>query len=305
MSELIYFIDRKTGETKTEQVYGQHLLSFLYENNGWVSRFFGHLLAFFSAHCSFCSRFYGFLQRLPYSKKKILPFIKKYGGNPSEFLDPIESFKSFDAFFTRKLKPRARPITSGDEVAIIPADGRYLFYPRIDLVDGFLVKGEKFSLLTLLKDSALANEYAQGSLVIARLAPPDYHRFHFPLSSLPSSPRLIRGPLYSVNPVAVKRNIHIFSKNKRMVTELVSQNFGKVISIEVGATNVGSIHQTFKAHHPVSKGEEKGYFSFGGSAILLLFQPGKIEFDRDLLTAVEKKIEIYCELGQSMGRTLF
>ena len=140
--------------------------------------------------------------------------------------------------------------------------------------------------------------------MIARLCPTDYHRFHFSFNCIPDAPRLINGPLYSVNPIALKRNIQILSENKRVITVLNTKNFGSVLSVEVGATYVGSINQTFAPREHYAKGDEKGYFSFGGSTLVLLFEPGRIQFDQDLIDASKRKIEVRGLFGQSLGRAL-
>lgn len=298
MKSPIYFIDRINKEKKLERVYGDAVLDFLYGGS-----LVGKILAFLMAYIPLFSVIYGFFQRLPFSKRKIAPFIKKFGIDESEFLTPSHCFKSFDAFFTRKLKQKARPICHDPQIAIIPADGRFLFYPRIDQSDGFIVKGKKFSLEKLLGDPSLATSFAQGSLVLGRLCPTDYHRFHFPCDCIPSRSELINGPLYSVNPIAVKQNLSFLFENKRMITELETSSFGKVIFIEIGATSVGTIHQTYSPFTACKKGDEKGFFSFGGSSLVLLFEPGRIRFDDDLVKNSSLYIETLCQMGQSMGRS--
>ena len=233
------------------------------------------------------------------------PFIEAFKIDVSEFLDPVDSFQSFNEFFIRKLKPSCRPLANGHDVATLPADGRYLVFPSIQGSDGFFVKGEKFSLEKLLKNPELSKRYEQGSMVLARLCPTDYHRFHFPCNCIPEKSQLMNGPLFSVNPMALKRSIHILSENKRVITPLHTKNFGTILYIEVGATSVGSIQQTFLAGEPYAKGDEKGYFSFGGSCLILLFEPSCIEFDQDLIESSQNKIEMRGYLGQSLGRSLF
>ena len=302
MNEIV-FLDRSTKKTLREKVYGEGFLKASY-GEYFCSRLLQWLfLPYFAKH-PFSSKFYGFLQKTSLSKCKIQPFIEEFEVDSSEFLDSVSSFRSFNDFFIRKLTPEARPIVSGKDVAILPADGRYLVYPNIEKSDGFLVKGKKFSLETFLQSKELADRYAKGSMVIARLCPSDYHRFHFPFNCMPSSSTLINGYLYSVNPIALKKNIDIFSENKREVTSLRTNQFGEVLFIEVGATNVGAIHQTFTPFEPYAKGDEKGYFSFGGSSLVLLFEPGTIQFDQDLIDASSDRIEVRGLMGQSLGRAL-
>ena len=262
--------------------------------------FFFLLPLFSRIHC--LSRLYGRFQKSALSRFKIKPFIRAYKIDVSEFLEPVDSFASFNDFFIRHLKPERRPIAEGHDVAILPADARYLVFQDIEKEEGFWIKGKKFSLKDLLQDEELAARYARGAMAIARLCPVDYHRFHFPSQCTPSQARLINGPLFSVNPKALKRNIEILSENKRMITSLHTPNFGKVQYIEVGATYVGSIHQTYILGKSYAKGEEKGYFSFGGSCLILLFEPNTIVFDSDLIQTSIKKMEVRGLLGQSLGR---
>lgn len=299
MDPIIY-LDRALGERNTEKVYGSAALKLLYGND-IVSKLLGAPLLQLLSKVPLFSALYGYWQALPLTKSKISPFIRDFHVDASEFLDKVDSFRSFNEFFIRKLKKEARPIAPGDTVAVIPADGRYLFYPNIAECSGFIVKGQKFELSTLLEDPVLAAEYAQGAMVIARLCPSDYHRYHFPCSGVPKETRFINGWLYSVNPVALKKDIHIFTQNKRTVCELETDQFGKVLFLEIGATFVGSIHQTYKPGQHCAKGAEKGYFSFGASSLILLFKPGMIAFDADLIKATEDQIEIKCLMGQSMG----
>lgn len=302
MTEIRY-IDRSTYKECTEKVYGRALIEALY-GNSLLSRFLSFFFLPLFSHVNFLSTLYGMFQKSTMSKFKIAPFIREFNIDTSAFLDPPSSFHSFNDFFVRKLNPAARPIAQEKDIAVLPADGRYLVYENIQTIDGFLIKGEKFDLNTLLHNSSLAQNYTSGSMVIARLAPVDYHRFHFPTNCLPEKPELVNGPLYSVNPIALQKNIHILSRNKRMITPLQTKHFGKILYIEIGATNVGSIIQTFAHGEPYGKGDEKGYFSFGGSCIVLLFEPGKIQFSQDLLDASYRKMETLAHFGQPMGRAL-
>lgn len=302
MTDIIYF-DRTAQKEEKEKVYGRFFLEILY-GNGFFARFFSFFLLPLFSQIPFLSSLYGYFQKSAMSRFKVKPFIASFSIDTSEFLDSTDSFGSFNDFFIRRLNLKCRPLASGDGVAVMPADARYLVFPKIDQADGFWVKGKKFSLKNLLQNASLAERYGGGGMVIARLCPVDYHRFHFPCDGLPGRAELINGPLYSVNPIALKRNIEILSENKRMITSLQTKEFGKILYIEVGATYVGSIHQTFVAGTSCSKGEEKGYFSFGGSCLILLFEPDKIIFDQDLINFSSKKMEVRGLLGQSLGKSL-
>ncbi len=298
----IAYLDRISKRVEAERVYGGTFLDLLY-GQGWKSKIFSPILKHISAKWRWSSAFYGWLQKSSWSRFKIAPFVKKFGVDREEFLEPIESYRSFNEFFIRKLKPSARPLAQGNDIAIMPADGRCLVFDNIEKSDGFIIKGVKFSLREFILDDTLYERYKQGSMAILRLCPSDYHRFHFPFNCLPSAPKQVDGTLYSVNPVALKQDIEILTKNKREITTLQTKSFGQVLYIEVGATYVGTIHQTFIPNEPYAKGDEKGYFSFGGSCLVLLFEHGRIQFDQDLLEASQKNMETRCLLGQTLGRS--
>ncbi|HSX27107.1 MAG TPA: phosphatidylserine decarboxylase [Chlamydiales bacterium] len=288
MNEVIY-IDRRGGQRCTEKIFGHQALSFLYGGS-----LFSRIMLPLIARFPYASQLYGYLQRQEKSAKEIRPFIETYGIDESEFLE--SNFKSFNDFFIRKLKSECRPIVKNR--LAMPADGRYLIYPQFDR---FSIKGQPFSLKEFLQNSALANRYAEGSMAIARLCPSDYHRFHFPCDGIPSEANLINGLLYSVNPIALQKRISIFWENKRMITEIDSEEYGTILYIEIGATSVGSIHQTYTPDRAVQKGEEKGYFEFGASCIVLLFEKNRVQFDADLIENTKNGFETRANFGESLG----
>lgn len=295
----LYYIERTTGQKQEEKVYGSKALALLYGEHPFAPL----LRKIFLPICrlSLFSQLYSMFQRTGFSRRKIKHFIKDFNVDSSEFAHPPESYTSFDRFFSRTLKPEARPIASNPNAAIIPADGRFLCFQKIDQDKIFFLKGRHFTLTELLGNEQLAAKYRNGSCVIGRLAPMDYHRFHFPCTGIPGNVRLIAGWLYSVNPAALKHNWKILTQNKRMITFLDSPTFGSVAMLEIGATNVGSIRQTYIDGRTYEKGHEKGYFSFGGSALVLLFEEGKIQLDRDLVANTAKGIETRCLMGQQLG----
>lgn len=303
MKNKIFYIDRQTKKICKEKVYGKYFLDILYGKT-WLSKLVGPFFLRLFTQFHVFSKIYGILQKSPFSRCKIRKFIRCFDVDVKEFADPVDSFRSFNDFFIRRLKPSARPIAGGNDIAILPADGRCLVFDNISTCDGFVVKGVKFSLGEFVADPELARQFAGGGMAIIRLCPSDYHRYHFPITCIPQEPIPVKGALYSVNPIALKKDSGIFAKNKRVLTELVSKSFGTVLFVEVGATYVGSIHQTFIPCEPYAKGDEKGYFSFGGSCIVLLFEPGRIQFDQDLLEASQKKMEVLALMGQTLGRCL-
>ena len=160
MTDIVY-IDRKTGEKLVEKVYKGNAIELLY-GKSWLSWLVRPWLLPLSAKWPLFSSFYGFLQKRSSSISKIRPFIKAFKVDKTEFLDPVHHFRSFNDFFIRKLKPECTPHRPRPIVAVIPADGRYYFYENIEACDGFIVKGKKFDLTTLLGSSKLAQEYREG-----------------------------------------------------------------------------------------------------------------------------------------------
>jgi phosphatidylserine decarboxylase len=294
-SEPIRYFDRYARTTKIEKIFGERWLRLAYENP--VGRFTVWLFV----RRSLFSWYYGRKMNKRGSDLRILGFIVAYDIDVSEFTKSPFDYTTFNQFFHRALKPESRPIAAGAGVAVLPADGRHLAFPDVDAADGFYVKGSKFSLGELLGDPALAGSFAGGSMLISRLCPSDYHRFHFPVSGVPSEARPVRGKLYSVSPIALRRNILYLVRNKRFVTLVESPEFGTVAMIEVGATNVGSIVQGYLPGRPVSKGDEKGMFAFGGSCVITLFAKGRIAFDADLVEQSRGCIETYARMGDSLG----
>ena len=113
---------------------------------------------------------------------------------------------------------------------------------------------------------------------------------------------MINGPLYSVNPIALRKRIEILAENKRAYTEIDSPEFGKVLMFEVGATCVGSFEYTYSPGVPMQKGAEKGYFKFGGSETITLFEPRRIKLGDDLVENARMGRELYARMGDLMGR---
>ncbi|MBN1915296.1 MAG: phosphatidylserine decarboxylase [Parachlamydiales bacterium] len=297
--EPIIVYDRKLHREVEEKVYGREYLESLYGTSLFSPIVKNLLLPFI--RMPFASKAYAKLSQRASSKKKIESFVKEFQIDPEEFEKNIEDFSSFYDFFVRHLKPSARPISQKKDAIIAPADARYLVFPKINAVDGFYVKGAKFTIQELLQDKELAKKYESGSMVIARLAPTDYHRFHFPIDAVPAASWLINGYLYSVNPIAVKKNIKIFTENKRMITPLNAENWKMIFMVEIGATNVGSIVQTYTSDYFYQKGDEKGFFGLGGSTIILLFEEGEILLDPDLIEMSEKKIETKILMGDTIA----
>jgi phosphatidylserine decarboxylase len=294
-SESIQFFNRYTGRIETEVVYGDRFLRWTYGNPlGQLSL---HALVKRAAF----SRWYGQRMDAPGSRAKVAPFISTYKVDAAEFADAPDSYGTFNEFFYRKLKSGARPIDPDPDSAVFPADGRHFGFADVSKLEGIFVKGAVFDLGKLLGNDALKARFHNGSMVLSRLCPVDYHRFHFPVSGVAGAPVTINGPLYSVNPIALRQNIHIFTENKRAVTQIQSDRFGLVAMLEIGATCVGSFEYTFTPGEHLAKGAEKGFFKFGGSSTITLFEPGRIQLAEDLLNNSQRGVELYARMGDRMG----
>ena len=289
-NQLVTFFNRYTQKMETEAIYGESYLKFIYGNP------LGKLALWAAVKRSFFSKWYGSRMSAKSSTKKISPFISDYKLDASQFVDSLENFKSFNDFFSRKLKSSSRPIQGTDNQLIFPADGRHIVVNDLSREQAIWAKGQSFDLKKLLGSADRAERYQHGSVLISRLCPTDYHRFHFPCGGIISESELMNGYLYSVNPIALMRNISYLWQNKRSVTELNSDTFGKVCLLEVGATCVGGIIQTFDKGN-VRKGEEKGYFRFGGSMTMIFLEPGVVTFSDDLLEQSKNGIELYALMG--------
>ncbi len=288
--EAITYFNRYTGQREQEAIYGESFLRWTYETRA------GRIALALAAKRVWFSKWYGWRMDRPASRSKVLPFIETYGLDPDEFLDSPESFRSFNEFFYRKLKPAARPIDAAPRSIVFPADGRQLAIADVSQTGGLWVKGQHMDLPRLLGNQALADRYAGGSLLISRLCPTDYHRFHFPVSGTAGPARFIPGSLSSVSPVALRRRLAILWENKRQLTEIETDTLGTVLMIEVGAACVGGIFQTYTPG-PVKKGDDKGYFTFGGSMTIVVFEPGRVRFDDDLLEHAAEQREVYARMG--------
>ena len=290
----IEFYDRSTGQVAIEEIYGERFLRWAYGNP------IGRLSVAVAVKRLWFSRWYGWRMDQPKSRAKVQAFIDSYGVDPAEFADSVETYATFNEFFYRHLKPEARPIDKDPNVAVFPADGRHLAIENVDVADQFYIKGQFFNLVKFLGDADLAKEFKGGSILISRLCPVDYHRYHFPVSGQAGLVQTLDGSLRSVSPLALRRQLSIFWENRRARTVVDSPNFGKVIVMEVGATCVGSMHSTFK-EGAVVKGAPKGYFSFGGSCVTTIYQNDAIQLDADLLEHAAAGREVYAKMGERCG----
>lgn len=288
----IRYFNRRTQSIEEETVYGEGFLRFAYENP--LGRIALHALV----KRRMFSNWYGARMDRPKSRELIGPFIERYEIDEEEMEEPVASFGSFNDFFYRKLKPSARPIDSDPKSLVFPADGRHLLIPDASKCEDFFIKGTRFDIAALIDDDELGKGYSNAAVLISRLCPVDYHRFHFPAGGIAGGPVLINGPLYSVSPIALAKRPSLLWENKRYRTVLEDDVFGRMLLFEIGATCVGTVVHTHEADQPVTKGLEKGYFRFGGSCFVTVVPAGTVTFSEDLIEHSAEGREVYAKMGE-------
>ena len=233
-----------------------------------------------------------------FSKRRINKLIKSENIDMSQYEN--REFSSFNDFFTRKLAPNARVIDLNPDSVISPADSKLTVYD-ITKDSLYRVKGCDYSIKTLLVgDEALANEFLGGKCFVYRLSVDNYHRYCYPDDGIEEEYRFIPGVYHTVNPIALLK-YDVYGKNCRELTVLQTENFGRVAYIEVGAMMVGKINNI----HPKEKfnrGDEKGYFSFGGSTIVMLYKKDVIELDEDIAKNSAEETETTVLFGEAVGK---
>ena len=230
------------------------------------------------------------------STKRINKFIQKNNINMEDY--PEKEYSSFNDFFTRKIKKGKRPISKKDDDLISVADSKLLVY-EISEEQEMEIKGKKYSVKELLRDKNLAEEYKNGLCLVFRLTVDDYHRYSYLDDGFLIRTKKINGILHTVGPIAFKR-YKVFKENQREYSVLSTKNFGEIIQMEVGALMVGKI-----VNHNLEKfkrGEEKGYFLFGGSTVVVFIKQNIVEIDKDIMSNSKKGIETKVKLGEIIGK---
>lgn len=284
----VEYIDRRTGERVAETVMGDGALRFAYET------LLGRTLWPVLFGSRFVSSLLGLRYDSPRSKKDIASLASIPGCMPEEAEKPVPEYGSFNEFFTRRLKSGARPVGEG---FVSPADGRLRLYPAADADLPFPLKGAKRSLREVFDGDAPGGKY---DIAVVRLAPVDYHRFHFPCDCTTEEPvRTVPGEYHSVNPVALLRRPDIYAENERQILKCRA-SFGDYYLVDVGAFGVGTIVQTFSGTRH-AKGDEKGYFKFGGSTVIIVLPALAVEFDGDLVRNSAEGLETLVRCGEKIA----
>ena len=280
--------DRRTDTYEEIVQYGAGKLAFLYNNP------LGRILLGIAVS-PFVSNVYAWKNSRKSSAKKIPGFIKEHNIDMSDYED--REYKSFNDFFTRKIRYGKRPVDMTPEALISPADSKLLVY-EIEKDTTLRIKGRTYTADEILADSENAGEFAGGYALVFRLTVDDYHRFCYPDRGCLISRRLIKGKLHTVSPVS--KDHKIYMENTRAVNLLKTENFGTVAYIEVGAMLIGRIVDN--GTDVFEKGQEKGYFEPGGSTVVILVK--NVEIDKDIMEQSASGIETKVRYGERIGRAL-
>jgi len=233
-------------------------------------------------------------------------FVEEYNVDMTLFSKPsYTQYNSVNEWFFRQLRAGVRPVAypSDDTIVVSPADCRLVAFTNVPPDQQVWIKGSRFDLQKLV--GGVAPDYYFGSMIIARLAPQDYHRFHSPVAGTIVDQYYIEGSLQSVNSDAMTSdNDAIY--NQRMVTIIQTTNFGKVAFVAIGAVCVGSIQMTKNVSTVLAKGDELGFFAFGGSTIAVVFPgPGNnatVTWDSDILLRSTQSVETYVTVRSRIGK---
>ena len=232
------------------------------------------------------------------SKRRIKPYIKKHGVEMDNFIK--EDYPSFNAFFTRRIRPELRPFDFAPDAFVSPCDAKLSLY-EIGEDTRFTVKGFPYTVETLLMNSELAKKFAGGYCFILRLAVEDYHRYFYLDDGTQEKSVFIKGRLHTVQPAALEKR-RVFTENCREYTVMQTKNFGTVVQVEVGAMMVGRICNNHRDGHAFVRGEEKGRFEFGGSTIIVLTEKGSVIPDGEFLFNTANDEETYVKCGERIGK---
>lgn len=242
------------------------------------------------------SRFAGAILDSRITTPFIVPFAKAYQIDLSEY--KTKFYSSYNDFFSREIKPEARPIDANIRTLITPADGKLTVYPITEDLQ-VTIKNTPYTVEELLKNRKIARKYQGGYLVVVRLTVDNYHRYCYAAQGLKGKTHYIKGVLHTVNPIA-NDYVPIYKENCREYCRIRTEQFGEIIQMEVGAMMVGRIcnyHNVKK----VEKGEEKGKFEFGGSTVILILPKDSVEIDGDLLENTKDGYETLVKMGERIG----
>jgi phosphatidylserine decarboxylase len=292
----IRFWNRRKNQAENESVYGGAGVNLLYGNA------LGFALTDSLLVRRPVSRLYGALQSTAYSGRKVKPFVKKFKIDMTEF--EAGPFRTFNDFFIRRFLPGKRSFPTEPALMGAPAEARYLAFEALRATDALPVKSLRLAASDVLGSTPGKERFDGGPCLLARLCPVDYHRFHYPDSGRTAHWHREGGILHSVNPAAFRRRPDVFLANERQITLLDTPNFGTLAYVEVGALMVGRIVHSQPIERPFNRGDEKGYFLFGASTVIVYGEKGAWKPEDDLLLHSAEGLETLVELGSPVARSL-
>ena len=239
----------------------------------------------------------GLFLSCPLSVMLIPGFIRRNHINMAEYEPQV--YKCYNDFFIRKIRKEFRPVCLDEKALISPCDGKVTAV-NIGQDQHLMIKGRDYTLNDLLKSETLAARYTGGYAILIRLTVDNYHHFCYPVEGRRSAIRKIPGSLHTVNPAA-NELYPIYAENQREYCILHTRKFGNILQMEVGALMVGKIKNLQKGSCYVKKGQEKGWFAFGGSSVLLLLPPGRASASEDLLKNTKNGYETIIRQGERIG----
>ncbi len=245
----------------------------------------------------FISKVAGSFLSTKFSCRLIKSFIQKNNIDMSLY-EKVE-YRSYNDFFCRRIKAEVRPIDFSPKSLISPCDSK-LTVLRITDATRFVIKQTEYSVASLLQNEALAQEYKNGYALIFRLSVDDYHRYCYIDDAEKEKTVTIRGKLHTVNPIA-NDYFPIYKENTRTYSVLHSKNFGDIVMMEVGALLVGKIVNHHNDTQKVQRGQEKGYFQFGGSTVVVLLKENAVNIDEDILKNSAQDYETVVKFGEKIG----
>ena len=255
---------------------------------------FGRFLAKAILCRKWVSNAYAAWQKSSLSKGKVKKFMKQYGISTDDCVE--QEYPDFNAFFTRQRKPR-KDLTPENALDAV-ADAKLLAIP-IEENSHFNIKDVPYTLEELLESKELAEKFAGGLCLIFRLAPTDYHRYAYPDSGTQENTVKIPGVLHTVNPIA--GSMKVYRRNTRQYQVLHTDHFGDVLQMEVGAMLVGKIRNHEEGPGSFKKLQEKGYFEYGGSTVILLCEKDRVRISDDIREHSARGIETRVTLGDQIG----
>ena len=282
------YIVRNRNSKKNIIIESSKTLNFFYDTfigriilKPFISKFFSNLM--------------GKYMNSKYSLKRVDKFIDKNDINVYEYSK--QKYSSYNDFFTRKVVEAKRPINAHKNAFISPCDSKLTVYKINDDLT-LKIKDSYYSVDTLV-DGKIMNEYKGGYALVFRLSTDNYHRYCYIDSGTKGKNIHIDGVFHTVQPISLK-HYNFYKTNTREYTVLDTNNFDKVIEVEVGAMGVGRIVNNHEEYE-FKKGEEKGYFEFGGSTIVLLVKKDIITIDDDIYDNSLENIETNVKYGEKIG----